>query len=120
MANVNVKMSNMKFVDANGDVATAQIRDTNASHYLGRLNSDEAPTTASITLATGVTVTAKNNDWINLQTKADSYIWNGSTWVQFGGQDGTDATITSVSATVDANTGTPSISGSITVQIVGW
>ena len=81
-------ISKTKVVVSNGDVLTAQIRDTNASHYLGRLNSDQAPTGSSITLATGVSVTAKNNDWINLQTKPDAYLFTGSTWVQFGGGGG--------------------------------
>ena len=88
MANISGTISRTKLVVSNGDVLTAQIRDTNASHYLGRLNSDQAPTGSSITLATGVTVTAKNNDWINLQTKPDAYLFTGSTWVQFGGGGG--------------------------------
>ena len=88
MANISGTISRTKLVVANGDVLTAQIRDTNASHYLGRLNSDQAPTGSSITLATGVSVTAKNNDWINLQTKPDAYLFTGSTWIQFGGGGG--------------------------------
>lgn len=59
MADITGVLSKTKLVVSNGDVLTAQIRDTDASHYLGRLNSDEVPTGTSITLVTGVTVNAK-------------------------------------------------------------
>lgn len=34
----------------------------------------------------------KKNDWLNLQTKPDAYLFNGSTWVQFGGGSGSGGT----------------------------
>lgn len=110
MANVNGFLSSTKFLNNNGDVVTALLRDNTSSHYLGRLNSDEAPTTATITLdGESSTITAKENDWIVLQTKQDAYIWNGSAWVQFGG-GGSDREYQKVDVVNSINTATPSAS----------
>lgn len=78
MANVTGIISKQKFVAANGDVVTADLRDSFASHYLG--TADAVPTTASVTIG-GTAVTAKSQDWVNVGTSA--YIYNGSTWTQF-------------------------------------
>lgn len=78
MANVTGIISKQKFVAANGDVVTADLRDSVASHYLGI--ADAVPTTSSVTIG-GVAVTAKAHDWVNVGTSA--YIWTGSAWNQF-------------------------------------
>lgn len=78
MANVTGIISKQKFVAANGDVVTADLRDSVASHYLGI--ADAVPTTSSVTIG-GVAVTAKAHDWVKVGTSA--YIWTGSAWNQF-------------------------------------
>lgn len=78
MANVTGIISKQKFVAANGDVVTADLRDSFASHYLG--TADAVPTTSSVTIG-GTAVTAKAHDWVKVGTSA--YIWTGSAWNQF-------------------------------------
>ena len=80
------KFSQTKFVNSEGNVTTLDVNDAASSHYLGKLNSDETPTTVSITLNGGTVVTAKANDWVTLKTKPIAYIWNGAVWNQFSSE----------------------------------